>query len=157
MKWVKKGFICSHETFDLDWYKKNTMVPLPYLLNETTIRIFITMCDEKNIGRIGYVDVDADNPSHIKGYSKKADTVRITVNGKVFCEKPLSIDCEIDINGTNTAVIEKGSVYMKSATCPDKLCIHQGKAHDGSKKIICLPNKVVIEVIKKSEIDTVVN
>lgn len=89
--------------------------------------------------------------------SKTADTVRITVDGELFCEKPLSKNCEIDINGTNTAVIENGCVYMKSAACPDKLCVRQGKAHDGSKKIICLPNKVVIEVIKKSEIDTVVN
>ena len=92
----------------------------------------------------------------IKLRSKGADTVRITVSGQIFCEKSLYEDCEIDINGTNVAVIENGSVYMKSATCPDKLCIHQGRAKDGSKKIICLPNKVIIEVIKKSDIDTVV-
>ena len=92
----------------------------------------------------------------IKISSKGADTVRITVDGKLFCEKSLYEDCEIDINGTNVAVIENGSVYMKSATCPDKLCIHAGRAKDGSKKIICLPNKVIIEVIKKSDVDTVV-
>ena len=92
-----------------------------------------------------------------KPHFNNADTVRITIDGKLFCEKPLSVDCEIDINGTNTAVIKNGSVYMKSADCPDKLCIHQGKVHDSSKKIICLPNRVIIEVVKKSEIDTVVN
>ncbi len=85
-----------------------------------------------------------------------ADTVRITVDGRLFCEKSLYEDCEIDINGTNIAVIENGSVYMKSATCPDKLCVREGRAKDSSKKIICLPNKTVIEVIKKSDIDTVV-
>ena len=93
----------------------------------------------------------------IKSDSKDADTVRITVYGKLFCEKPLSDNCEIDIYGKNTVVIENGSVYMKKASCPDKLCIHQGKVWDSSKKIICLPNKVIIEVIKKTEIDTVVN
>lgn len=93
----------------------------------------------------------------ITPHSTNGNTVRITVDGKPFCEKPLSEDCEIDINGTNTAVIKDGSVYMKSADCPDKLCIRQGKARDGSKKIICLPNKIVIEVVKKSEIDAVVN
>lgn len=92
----------------------------------------------------------------IKLHSKGADTVRITVDGQLFCEKPLDTDCEIDINGTNVAVIESGAVYMKSATCPDKLCVHMGRAKDSSKKIICLPNKVIIEVIKKSDIDTVV-
>lgn len=92
----------------------------------------------------------------IKLCQKGADTVRITVDGELFCEKSLYENCEIDINGTNTAVIENGSVYMKSATCPDKLCIGQGRAKDSSKRIICLPNKVVIEVIKKSDVDTVV-
>ena len=92
----------------------------------------------------------------IKNTAKGGNTVKITVDGKVFAEKPLSEDCEIQINGTNTAVIENGTVYMKYASCPDKLCMHQGKASDSSKKIICLPNRVIIEVIKKSEIDTVV-
>ena len=94
--------------------------------------------------------------SVVKLRSAGADTVRITVDGQLFCEKSLYEDCEIDINGTNTAVIENGSVYMKSATCPDKLCVREGRAKDSSKKIIGLPNKVVIEVIKKSDIDTVV-
>jgi hypothetical protein len=71
MKWNKKGLICSHETLDLDWYKKNTMVPLPYLRDEKTLRIYLTMCDEENIGRICYVDVDPDNPGHILDYSRK--------------------------------------------------------------------------------------
>ena len=71
MKWEKKGFICSKDSFNLPWFKKNTMVPVPYLLDETTIRIYLTMCDETNIGRIGYVDVDAEAPSRIKGFSKQ--------------------------------------------------------------------------------------
>lgn len=70
MKWEKKGKICDCNTFDLPWFKKNSMVPLPYLRDENTIRIFLTMCDEYNIGRIGYVDVSADNPSDILDYSE---------------------------------------------------------------------------------------
>lgn len=70
MKWSKKGLICSRETFDLPWYRKNTMVPVPYLIDDRHLRVFVTMCDEKNIGRIGYVDVNPDNPSEILDYSK---------------------------------------------------------------------------------------
>ena len=92
----------------------------------------------------------------VKQTAKSGDTVIITVDGKLFCERPLSENCEIKINDTNIAVIENNSVYMKSATCKDKLCIHMGKAKDSSKKIICLPNKVVIEITKKSNIDMVV-
>lgn len=70
MKWQKKGRICSCQTIDLPWYKKNTMVPLPYATGDGRLRIFVTMCDESNVGRIGYVDVDAADPSRVIGYSR---------------------------------------------------------------------------------------
>jgi hypothetical protein len=70
MKWKKKGLICSRETIDLPWYKKNTMVPVPYLMNDQCLRIFVTMCDDRNMGRIGYVDVDPANPGRILDYSR---------------------------------------------------------------------------------------
>jgi hypothetical protein len=69
MKWAKKGLICSRETIALPWYRKNAMVPLPYLVDERRLRIFVTLCDEANVGRIGYIDVDAHNPADILGYS----------------------------------------------------------------------------------------
>jgi len=71
MKWQKKGFICSSETLDLPWYKKNTMVPLPYLIAPDRLRIFVTMCDADNVGRIGFIDVDPDNPGRILDYSRQ--------------------------------------------------------------------------------------
>jgi hypothetical protein len=71
MKWSKKGKICDAFNFDLPWFKKNTMVPLPYLMSPDRLRIFVTMCDEHMVGRIGYVDVNPQNPSQIIGHSKK--------------------------------------------------------------------------------------
>ncbi len=91
-----------------------------------------------------------------KTFTDAGDTVKITVNGEVYCEKNLYEDSEIHIGSTNTAVIKNGEVYMNFASCPDGLCIRQGKISDSSKKIICLPNKVIIEITKKSEIDAVV-
>ena len=101
MKWEKKGFICSQNSFNLPWFKKNTMVPVPYLINADTIRIYLTMCDEANIGRIGYVDVSAENPSVIKGFS----------------ENPLidiGIDGSFDDNGVVTASLlqDNEKLYM---------------------------------------------
>lgn len=71
MKWIKKGFICDHNTFDLSWFKKNTMTPLPYRYNENTIRLYLTFCDEANEGRVGYIDLAINDPSKIIGYSKE--------------------------------------------------------------------------------------
>ena len=85
-----------------------------------------------------------------------ANIAKITVNGKLFKTVSLSNDATININDTNIAIIKNGEIYMESATCPDKLCVHQGKISDSSKKIVCLPNKVIIEAVKESSIDTVV-
>lgn len=71
MRWKKKGLICCHETIDLAWYKKNTMVPLPYLVDPGRLRLFVTMCDDFNVGRIGYIDVDPKNPAEIIGHSEE--------------------------------------------------------------------------------------
>ena len=101
MKWEKKGLVCSCETFSLDWYKKNTMVPVPYLIDSKTLRIFLTMCDKDNIGRIGYVDVKPDNPSEIIEYSKLPIL-------------DIGIDGAFDDNGVVTASVfeEDEKIYM---------------------------------------------
>jgi len=70
MKWHKRGVICNHETLDLPWFRKNVMVPLPHLVESERLRLFVTFCDAANVGRIGYVDVDPDDPARILGYSK---------------------------------------------------------------------------------------
>lgn len=87
---------------------------------------------------------------------KSASIAKITVDGKLFSTVSLDKNQKIDINGTNVAVVENGKIYMESATCPDKLCVHQGKICDSSKKIVCLPNKVIIEAFPESDLDTVV-
>lgn len=101
MRWCKKGFICDCNSFNLSWYKKNSMVPLPFQLDKYTIRIFLTMCDKQNIGRIGYVDVSAENPSIILGYSKEPLV-------------DIGIDGSFDDNGVVTAsLLEDGDrLYM---------------------------------------------
>ena len=48
---------------------------------------------------------------------------------------------------------------MTDADCPDQLCVHQKAASKNHESIICLPNKVVVEVNgnKESEFDAVAN
>lgn len=85
-----------------------------------------------------------------------AHFARITKDGKLYSVVSLYENIEIVIGDTNVAEVLDGRIFMKSATCPDKLCIHQGEISDSSKKIVCLPNRVVIEAIADSNIDTVV-
>ena len=61
MKWVKKGLIYNH----------SATTPTPITLNKNTIRVYTGFRDKKGVSRIGYVDVDAANPSVIRRISKK--------------------------------------------------------------------------------------
>ena len=64
MKWEKKGLIyCASN--DSVWRYQWAMLPTPLLLNDNCLRVFIGFCDKDNVGRIGYVDVNPDNPSQI--------------------------------------------------------------------------------------------
>ena len=48
---------------------------------------------------------------------------------------------------------------MTDADCPDQLCVHQKAASKNHESIICLPNKVVVEVdgSEEREFDAVAN
>lgn len=60
-KWVREGgFVSEFAT-----------LPTPILLNDDVIRIFIGFCDRNTVGRIGYVDVNADNPSEVINVSNR--------------------------------------------------------------------------------------
>ncbi len=48
---------------------------------------------------------------------------------------------------TNTVTWEEGRVCMSEANCPDQICVNQGWISDGTVPIVCLPHKLIIEVI----------
>lgn len=92
----------------------------------------------------------------------KTDAGRVTVkvDGKVTGSYSLDNDQEIEINnGSNILTIKDGKAKMTEADCPDKLCVHQRAISKYHESIICLPNKVVVEVTAggDSEFDAIVN
>ena len=84
----------------------------------------------------------------------------IKVNGVREAVYDLSKDKKIEINGgTNTLVIKNGKADMIEADCKDQVCVKQKAISLNHESIICLPNKVVVEVqsAKESSIDAVTN
>jgi len=53
---------------------------------------------------------------------------------------------ELTDSGKNVLVIENGEASIKSATCPDKICVSHRKISKSGETIVCLPNKVVVEI-----------
>jgi hypothetical protein len=89
--------------------------------------------------------------------------VRITVDGKEYKTLPLNKDTtftvELENGEWNTFVIKDGYVDMIEASCPDMLCVKSSDIHFNHDTIVCLPNKVVLEVInaEDNEVDAVAN
>lgn len=57
-------------------------------------------------------------------------------------------------NGITLKVrIENGEVFVESATCQDKLCVHRGRLKKSGDIAVCLPAEVSIRVLGESEVD----
>ena len=86
---------------------------------------------------------------------KPAVIVEVSVDGVVVEELDLSKDTQFVVKGyqggTNTLVIEDGQVYITDATCPDKVCIHQGKINRSGEMIVCLPNLMIAKIVGEEE------
>lgn len=75
---------------------------------------------------------------------------RVTVDGTVAGLYPLDQDDTVTIGGVggkNTLVIRDGQADMTEADCPDKVCVDHAPISDVGESIICLPHKVVVEII----------
>ena len=85
----------------------------------------------------------------------------VTVDGEFYGTYSLKKDqiVEIVVNEevTNVLQIKNGKADMIKADCPDLLCVHQRAISNQNETIVCLPNKVVVEIVggKKTELDSV--
>ena len=57
--------------------------------------------------------------------------------------------------GTNTVTVEPGRICVSDADCPDRVCVHQGWISNGTVPVVCLPNRLVIEISGTGSVDGV--
>ena len=48
-------------------------------------------------------------------------------------------------------VIKDGKAEMKSAICPDKICVKHRPIDKSGQTIVCLPEKIVVKIIAEGE------
>ncbi len=84
---------------------------------------------------------------------KQALVAEIYQNGILIKTIPLYLVTEnqtFNVTGENGAEniieIRPGSIAVISASCPDKICVHQGFRSDSLLPITCLPNRLVIKL-----------
>lgn len=56
-------------------------------------------------------------------------------------------------NGYNIVHIQNGKIWIHEATCPDKICLNQGKISRDGEIIVCLPNKMMIQIKDNTSTD----
>lgn len=93
---------------------------------------------------------------------KDGNYVIVTVDGQEVYKLDLNKEQEVTIHGTNgddVLVISNGKASMVEASCPDQLCVHQKSISKNGETIVCLPNKIVVEVVsdESNDVDAISN
>ena len=79
--------------------------------------------------------------------TQEVSMVQVTVDGEIFGTYSLYEKREIPIYEGNVLWIHNGMADMKNADCPDKICVNHQSISKARETIVCLPNKVVVQII----------
>ncbi|HCI59610.1 MAG TPA: hypothetical protein DE313_02200 [Ruminococcus sp.] len=85
---------------------------------------------------------NASSPSKIVGIYKDGSLVEKIDLNSVTGEREITLSGDF---GDNVILVSNSRIEMKSADCPDKICVEHGELKSSSSPIVCLPNKVVIK------------
>lgn len=96
------------------------------------------------------------------GTGKSGNLIRVSVDQKEYGTYLLTENQTITIHGKdweNILEIKNGKASVIHADCPDKICVHHSPVSKKGETIVCLPHKVVIEVMgrgaQENEIDVI--
>lgn len=70
MKWKKLGRVFS-ASGQAPWMLSHAYLPTAYQIESDRIRVFLAFRDEANVGRIGWIDVAAENPMRVVALSEQ--------------------------------------------------------------------------------------
>ena len=85
---------------------------------------------------------NVSSPSRGVGIYKDGSLVEKIDLNSVTGEREITLSGDF---GDNVILVSNGRIEMKSADCPDKICVEHGELKSSSSPIVCLPNKVVIK------------
>jgi len=77
----------------------------------------------------------------------------VTIDGTLVKTLDMSRDQEVVIQGKrggeNRLIVENGEIWCAEASCPDHVCVYQGKQSLDGDLIVCLPNLMIVQIIGK--------
>jgi len=78
----------------------------------------------------------------------------VTVDGELKAELPIKFNDSVTIEtewGYNIVRTEYGQVFVEEADCRDQICVDHKKVSKVGETIVCLPHKMVVEIIGEGE------
>lgn len=84
-------------------------------------------------------------------FQKDGKNVSVIKNGETIATYSLQEKISVPIrneNNINVLVVENGMAYISQANCPDKICVNHRPVSKSGETIVCLPAKLVIEIVK---------
>lgn len=81
----------------------------------------------------------------VNTFSRPASFVIVRENNELIFEGSINENRTVELAG-NTLRIENGKVWVSEANCKNRICMSQGKISKSGESIICLPNRVIIEI-----------
>ena len=78
----------------------------------------------------------------------------VSIDGSVYAKYKLSENITVELpigqdgNNRNVLMIEDGKVSVLEADCRDKICVNHSPISKTGETIVCLPNRMVIEIVE---------
>ena len=93
--------------------------------------------------------------------AEDGSVVQVSVDGKTYGVYSLNKNQTIEIKqdkSINKITIKDGHVQMSDSTCRNQVCVDTGEISKTSQSIVCLPNKVMVEIVRgEAQFDAVSN
>jgi len=125
---------------NFEWLKLSTIGDKLLIISVVIIGLmsFFLISQLKSAGEFVVVSVDGNEQFH--GALSTNDT--IIVHGPV---------------GRSVIEIHEGKVRMLHSDCPTKVCVRTGSVHRQGEVIVCVPNKVLVQIMgkKKTNFDVI--
>lgn len=120
------------------------------IFKKMDIIIIVVLIISSFIPHFIYSSVGSKNNKGLYATIKVDGNVHNTIDLPTTSEEKFIIQTE---NGTNTILVNNNEINIVHADCKDELCVKQGSISKIGKTLICLPNKLIIE-IKGDEYDS---
>lgn len=120
------------------------------IFKKMDIVIIVVLIISSFIPHFIYSSIGFKNNKDLYATIKVDGEIHNTIDLPTTSEEKFIIQTE---NGTNTILVNNNEINIVHADCKDELCVKQGSISKIGKTLICLPNKLIIE-IKGDEYDS---